>query len=202
MPAWGWVLIGLGILAVVVLAVWRGLATRRTQRLRARFGPEYDRTVERADGRKSAEAELADREARRHQLDVRPLPPESRERYVERWRDVQAQFVDAPGPAVGAADALIQTVMVERGYPVEDFDRRAADLSVDHPRVVEHYRQGRALATRAGEDGTEELRRAMRHYRALFEELVEPPEDEPVARERETADEVSDTSGVGHDLRA
>lgn len=188
MPAWGWVLIGLGIAAVVALAVWRGLAARRTQRLRSRFGPEYDRTLERADGRRTAEAQLSEREARRQQFDIRPLSAESRERYRERWHDVQAEFVDAPAAAVGAADALIQTVMVERGYPVEDFDRRADDLSVDHPRVVEHYRAGHRLAQNAGDDGTEELRRAMRHYRALFDELVEAPEDEPVARER-AADE-------------
>lgn len=188
MPAWGWIPIGLAILALVALVAWRTLAARRTQRLRDRFGPEYDRTVRRTDGRRQAEAELSEREARRQRLDVRQLSPESRERYRERWHDVQAQFVDAPAAAVGAADALIQTVMVERGYPVEDFDRRADDLSVDHPRVVEHYRAGHRLAGSAGDDGTEELRRAMRHYRALFDELVDSPADEPVLRER-TAEE-------------
>lgn len=196
MPAWGWVLIGLGILAavvaMVVFAVRRTIAARRTQRLRGRFGPEYDRTVRRADGQKEAEARLTEREERRQRFDIRPLSTESRTLYRERWHDIQAQFVDAPAASVGAADALIQTVMVERGYPVEDFDRRADDLSVDHPRVVEHYRAGHRLAQGAGDDGTEELRRAMRHYRALFDELVESPEDEPVARER-TSD--------GHDTR-
>lgn len=192
MPAWGWVLIGLGILAavlaVVVFAVRRTMASRRTERLRGRFGPEYDRTVRRSDGRRQAEARLSEREERRQRLDIRPLSAESRDRYRERWHDVQAQFVDAPRAAVGAADALIQTVMVERGYPVEEFDRRADDLSVDHPRVVEHYRAGHRLAEGAGEDGTEELRRAMRHYRALFDELVDSPADEPVMRDRTSAE--------------
>jgi hypothetical protein len=188
MPAWGWVLIGLGILALLALAVRRGLAARRTRHLRGRFGPEYDRTLERADGRRQAEAQLAEREARRERFDIRPLSPEARERYRARWHDVQARFVDAPAAAVASADALIQTVMAERGYPVEDFERRADDLSVDHPDVVEHYRHGHRLARRGGDDGTEDLRRAMQHYRALFDELVEAPADEPVARDPAAAE--------------
>jgi hypothetical protein len=193
MPAWAWVLIAIAVVVVLALMVWQALGVRRTKRLRTRFGPEYDRTVEGADSRRDAEAELTAREERRQQFDIRPLSDASRTRYRAQWRNVQAQFVDSPAGAVAAGDALIQSVMVERGYPVDDFDQRAADLSVDHPNVVEHYRDGHRLAQRAGEAPTEDLRQAMQHYRALFDELVEPPSEEPVARERAT-DEATDVS--------
>jgi hypothetical protein len=159
--------------------------------LQEQFGPEYDRTLDSAENRRDAEAELAARDERRQQLDIRPLTEAARMRYMEMWRITQAQFVDDPRGAVQSADSLIQSVMAERGYPVEDFEQRAADVSVDHPHVVENYRQGHGLA-QAGADGdqsTENLRQAMRHYRALFDELVEPAADEPVGRERATSDD-------------
>jgi hypothetical protein len=167
--------------------VWQALSRRRTGRLQERFGPEYDRTVGGAESKREAEAELQEREERRGELEVRPLSQAARDRYVERWQGVQAEFVDNPGAAVARADDLIQSVMSERGYPVEDFEQRAADVSVDHPRVVENYREGHRLARSSaeGEGSTENLRQAMRHYRALFEELVEPDADQPTARERQ-----------------
>lgn len=190
MPAWVWVLIALGVVAVLAVVLWQALARRRTGRLQRQFGPEYDRAVGDAESRRDAEAELQAREERRRRLDVRPLTQAARDRYTETWRMTQAQFVDDPRGAVAAADSLIQSVMSERGYPVEDFEQRAADVSVDHPRVVENYREGHRLAqaSAGGDDSTEALRRAMQHYRALFDELVEPAADEPTAGERDLAD--------------
>jgi len=186
MPVWAWVIIGVAVVAVVAGALWAAMAKRRTERLRGRFGPEYDRVTETAESRREAEAELAAREQRRDSLDIRPLGPAARERYLMQWRDVQARFVDDPAGAVATADTLIQAVMAERGYPMEDWEQRAADVSVDHPRVVENYREGHRLAqaSAAGDGSTEELRQAMTHYRALFEELVDADADQAVAREQ------------------
>lgn len=189
MPSWVWVLIAVVAVAVVAVVVWQAVARRRTGRLQQRFGPEYDRTVGAAESKGDAEAELQAREERHKELDIRPLSPEARDRYAEDWQSVQAQFVDDPAAAVARADDLIQSAMSDRGYPVEDFEQRAADVSVDHPRVVDNYREGHRLA-RSSADGsgsTEDLRQAMRHYRVLFDDLVEPGGDEPTARER-TAD--------------
>lgn len=186
MPSWVWVLIAIAAVAVVAVVVWQALARRRTGRLQEKFGPEYERAVGTTDSKQEAEAELQAREERRRQLEIRPLPQASRDRYLQSWQSVQAQFVDDPRGAVASADSLIQSVMAERGYPVEDFDQRAADVSVDHPQVVENYREGHRLAraSATGNDSTEELRQAMRHYRALFDELVEPAADEPTGREQ------------------
>ena len=187
MPVWAWVLIAVAVAVVLVVVVWQALARQRTDRLREQFGPEYDRTVGEADSRHDAEAELAAREERRSQLDIRPLTLAARERYVAAWQGVQSQFVDDPRTAVASADSLIQSVMSDRGYPVDDFEQRAADVSVDHPQVVENYREGHRLAHAETRDGgsTEGLRQAMRHYRALFDELVDPADaDEPIARDR------------------
>jgi hypothetical protein len=175
MPVWGWILIVIGAALVAGVAVWLVTSRSRTGRLRDRFGPEYNRVASSAESKREAEAELAQREERREEFDIHPLPEASRARYLEEWKSIQAEFVDEPSRAVARADSLLQSVMAERGYPVERFDQRAADLSVDHPKVVENYREGHRLATKSHEDGseTEELRQAMRHYRALFEELVE-----------------------------
>ena len=175
MPVWGWILIVIGAALVAGVAVWTVTSRKRTERLQDRFGPEYNRVASSAESTRDAEAELERREERREELDIRPLPEESRAGYVEEWKTIQAEFVDEPSRAVARADSLLQRVMAERGYPVEKFDQRAADLSVDHPKVVENYREGHRLATKSHEDGsgTEEFRQAMRHYRALFEELVE-----------------------------
>jgi hypothetical protein len=169
-----WVLVAVLVVAVVVLAVLL-MRSRRSERLQEQFGPEYERAVEERGDRRQAEAELAERRDRRAHLDIRPLDPSARERYAERWQAAQRHFVDQPGPAVGEADALVSAVMSERGYPVSDeFDQRAADISVDHPVVVEHYRAAHAISQRAtaGDATTEDLRQAMVHFRALFDELL------------------------------
>jgi len=186
MPAWVWVLIAVVVVAVLAVVVWQAMARKKTGHLQDRFGPEYDRTIGKAESKRDAESELEAREERRQQLEIRPLSEAARERYLDRWQAVQAQFVDDPRTAVASADSLIQSVMEERGYPVEDFEQRAADVSVDHPHVVENYRQGHNLAKASadGSDSTENLRQAMRHFRALFEELVEPPADQPIGREQ------------------
>lgn len=174
MPVWGWILIVIAALVILGIVVWQVTEKRRTAHLHDRFGPEYERVSGAAGSRRQAEAELSEREERREQLDIRPLPEASRTRYLESWKGVQAQFVDDPRGALASAEGLLQEAMSERGYPVEDFEQRAADVSVDHPRVVQSYREGHRLAHTGASDGeaTENLRRAMQHYRALFEELV------------------------------
>jgi hypothetical protein len=171
------ILIALGVIAVAGIIYW-AIVNRRRSRLRERFGPEYDRMVEQREDRRGVESELATREKRRSKLDIRPLRPEARDEYARRWRDTQARFVDEPGPAVGEADNLVQEVMRERGYPVEDFSQRESDLSVDHPTVLENYRaaHGISMAQSQGQASTEDLRQAMVHYRTLFVELLEVDE--------------------------
>jgi hypothetical protein len=183
MPTWLWVVIVVAALVVVAGVVVASTRTRRTRALQERFGPEYDRVAADAPSRRDAEQELREREKRREDLDIKPLDQADRDRYRVRWQDVQAQFVDDPAGAVGEADALIQEVMRVRGYPVDDFDTRAADLSVDHPDVVENYRaaHGIAVARDRGKAGTEELRRAIQHFRALFDALVEQTDRTGVA---------------------
>ena len=197
MAAWVWVVIAVAVVVVLAVVLWQALDRRRTSKLQNRFGPEYDRTVGTAESRRDAEAELQAREERREQLDIHPLSQAARDRYTETWRVTQARFVDDPRGAVAAADSLIQSVMAERGYPVEDFEQRAADVSVDHPQVVENSGQlpGPARASAGGDDSTENLRQAMRHYRSLFDELVEPDADAPTSRERVTPTGTSTTAG-------
>jgi FtsZ-interacting cell division protein ZipA len=175
MPSWGWVLIAIGIVVVLALVAWSAYSSRRRRGLQDRFGPEYDRTVADAPSRREAESELNERQKRREEFEIRPLPPDSRDRYASRWHNTQAKFVDEPEEAVGEADSLIQEVMRERGYPVEDFEQRASDLSVDHPEVMSNYRaaHGISIANERGKASTEDLRTAMVHYRALFVELLE-----------------------------
>lgn len=180
MPGWAWVLIAVVAIVVVAVVVWRALKTRQTRTLQDRFGPEYDRTLERADDKRAGEADLAARVKRRDELDIRPLSASARDRYADTWRQVQARFVDDPAGAVTEADSLIQTVMRERGYPMDDFEQRSADVSVDHPRVVENYRAGHRLA---GSGDTEDQRQAMVHYRALFDDLLEDGADRSLSRD-------------------
>ena len=173
------------IVAIAGLAIW-AMQRRRSQELRRRFGPEYERTVESAQDRRQAEADLRARQERVDALEIRPLDAAARDRFGERWREVQAMFVDDPGSAVDQADTLIGEVMRARGYPVGDFEQRAADISVNHPQVVDHYRTAHAIAIRrrSGDGATEQLRQAFVHYRALFADLLETPEPEA---EREAA---------------
>jgi hypothetical protein len=182
MDAWVWVV----IVAVVVVALiaYFMAQRRRSESLKERFGPEYERTVSSAGKRRAGESELAEREERREALDIRPLSSEARERYLVSWRETQERFVDTPSEAVGQADRLVQQVMQERGYPVENFEQRSSDISVDHPEVVQDYRaaHGISLANDHGEASTEDLRQAMVHYRSLFEELVERGDSAGAAR--------------------
>jgi hypothetical protein len=169
-----WIVVAVLAVLLIVAGVllWR---TRRSQQLREGFGPEYDRTVAEHGDRRAAESELLERRERREKLDVQDLEPTARERYAERWRATQRRFVDEPAQVVAEADELIKAVMRDRGYPVEDdFERRAADISVDHPVVVEHYREAHAISTDSarGDAETEDLRQAMVHFRVLFAELV------------------------------
>lgn len=191
MPSWAWILIAVVAVAVVAAVVWRALAARKTKELQERFGPEYDRTAGATGSKRAAEAELAARQVRREQLNIRPLPVEARQRYASQWSAVQTQFVDSPGAAVAAADGLVSSVMAERGYPMDDFEQRAADISVDHPEVVENYRRAKKIsrASEQGQASTEDLRQAMQNYRALFDELLDGgAADEPLARENGNRD--------------
>ena len=183
MDVWVWIVIAVVAVAVVAAAVAGWQATRR-RRLRQTFGPEYDRAVADAPTRREAESELDERLKRRDELQVRPLSPQAAERYEREWEDVQARFVDDPIGATRESDRLVQQVMSERGYPMDDFDRRADLISVDHPTVVADYRQAHDtyLAHDRGDASTDDLRHAMLHYRSLFDELLE-------SRERATSSE-------------
>jgi hypothetical protein len=171
------------VVAVLVIAgiAFMILRSRQRERLREHFGSEYDHQVEAAGGSKAkAEAELLKREKRVHQLEIKPLPPRERDRFADEWQQVQARFVDDPERSIALADALVAEVMSARGYPVQDFEQRAADISVEHPKVVENYRAAHEIAVRHshGKAGTEDLRAALLGYRSLFEELlgVDQPE--------------------------
>ena len=175
------ILIVLAVVVVVAIGALILLRRRRSEHLQSRFGPEYERELEAKGSKAKAEADLLEREKRVEKLDIRPLDPAARDDFSERWTEVQARFVDDPPSAVASADALLGEVMKARGYPVSDFDQRAGDISVDHPDVVEQYRAGHAIAERhsRGEAETEDLRQAMIHYRALFDDLVKVDELAP-----------------------
>jgi hypothetical protein len=174
-PTWGWIVIAIAAVVVLAAIAWSAYNGRRRKGLQDRFGSEYDRTVADAPSRREAESDLTERQKRRDELEIRPLEQSVRDRYASEWHNTQAKFVDDPEGAVGDADRLIQQVMRERGYPVEDFDQRANDLSVDHPEVISNYRaaHGISIANERGSASTEDLRTAMVHFRALFEELLE-----------------------------
>ena len=171
-------LIVIAVVAILAigLAIWIYIQTRRakTAGLRQRFGTEYERTVQTEGSDRKGEAKLLDREKRMEKLKIRDLEPAERDRFMEKWKSVQSRFVDSPAGAVAEADDLVSSVMQSRGFPVSDFEQRAADISVDRPRVTESYRAAHVIALRLGksETSTEELRSAMLHYRTLFEELV------------------------------
>jgi hypothetical protein len=173
-----WVLAAAVIVIIAVLVLLYMRKRRNTTAdLRKKFGPEYDRAVLVHGAGRKAEAKLEDREKRVEKLNIRDLDPIEHERFSKRWEAVQSRFVDSPKGAVTEADDLLSSLMKARGYPVSDFDQRAADISVDHPRVVENYRSAHEIALRVGKDEatTEELRTAMIHYRSLFDELVQLP---------------------------
>jgi hypothetical protein len=165
----------IALVAAIGAAIWLFMRNRQTSALQDRFGPEYDRALETHHDQREAERELRQREERIEHLNIRPLEREERARFADRWQAVQSRFVDEPTGATDEADELVGEVMAARGYPVGDFEQRAADVSVNHPRVVEHYRAAHAIALRnaRGDADTEQLRQALVHFRALFEELLE-----------------------------
>jgi hypothetical protein len=171
----GWIVLGIAVVAIIVLLIvaarWRSRAN-----LQERFGSEYEREVAARGSERDAARHLRGVADRRDQLEIRQLDPAARDRYTQRWKDVQTEFVDRPGRALDKADRLITDVMRDRGYPVEDFGARAELVAADHPEIVKHYRAAHAARQNhhghPGTVGTEELRQAFVHYRALFEELV------------------------------
>jgi LPXTG-motif cell wall-anchored protein len=172
------ILAGAVVLAFIALAAWFFYKKKQSYRLQERFGPEYGRTVDELGSRTKAESELKAREKRVEHLDILPLTPSEAARFSQAWNALQGRFVDNPKGVVVQADQLVRELMLKRGYPMGDFERRAADISVDHPAVVDHYRAAQAIAVRdkRGEADTEELRKAVVHYRALFDELLEVTE--------------------------
>jgi hypothetical protein len=179
-------LIAIVVVVMVIVATILLLRRRKQSSLQERFGPEYEREVRRHGDHKAAEAELRAREERRGRFETHPLDRTQQERYLAAWRSTQNQFVDEPEPAVRAADRLVTDVMRDRGYPMDDFEQRAEDISVDYPHVVEHYRAAAAIATKTerGDADTEDLRQAMQHYRELFDELLETRATRPDQEQR------------------
>jgi len=175
------IVIGVLVAVAVVVVAFVLSQKRRTDELRGKFGPEYERLVHEHGDPRRAESELTKRTERVKQLHIKALSPEHRDRFADAWRSDQARFVDDPKGAVVEADRLVADLMQVRGYPVGDFEQRAADVSVDHPHVVQNYRVAHDIALREqrGEASTEDLRKAMVHYRALFEDLLDSNEPEP-----------------------
>lgn len=163
------------IAALIILVAWLSYKRNQSRKLQKRFGPEYGKSVHDLGSRTKAEAELKAREQRVEQLNLVPLDPSDAERFRETWEELQGHFVDSPKNTVSQADELVMELMSKRGYPMTDFERRAADISVNHPSVVTRYRAAQAIAVRneLGQADTEELREALVHYRALFNELLE-----------------------------
>ena len=201
------------ITALVVVAVLIIIAAaliarrRRTDQLRRTFGPEYDRTLREQEGdTRRTEATLMEREKRVEKFPLRTLSPVDREGYAMEWASVQRRFVDDPSAAVGTADRLVGRVMLDRGYPMADFEQRAADISVSYPAVVQNYRAAHDIVTRHQDGGvsTEDLRRAMVHYRSLFDELLAPPAEpgeaeEPAKAETAKVERIDRRRGVTHE---
>jgi hypothetical protein len=188
MPVWVWIAIAaVVVVAVPALIVAVGIfnSRRKTQRLKEHYGREYERLLSETGSEKAANRELTSRERKRNKLDVVPLTPEAHSDLTARWQKVQAQFVDNPASAVGVADRLVTEVMRQRGYPVDDFDRQAADISVDHPEIVDNYRAAHGISEAQRDDvSTEQQRKAFVHYRALFEKLLATPSDNHEPQEK------------------
>ena len=173
------IIIAVAVVAVAGIVGLLILRNRRTKRLRTQFGgTEYDRALAKGGSRRQGEAGLEGRSDRIESLHIQPLAPGDRARFSESWRSVQGRFVDSPGGAVTEADQLLRDVMSTRGYPVADFEQRAADVSVNHPVVIDNYRKAHEIAVRQGlgHASTEDLRQAMIHFRTLFESLTGEPE--------------------------
>ncbi len=173
------------VIAIVALVSVANAQRQRSDMLRERFGPEYQRTVEQVGDRRKAEAELAARTKRVQEFDIHPLAPRERDQFLREWQATQARFVDDPQGAVTEADHLVVQAMQARGYPMESFDQRVADISVNHPDVVQNYRAARDIALRneQGQATTEDLRQAMVYYRDLFNDLLETTDMEKTSEE-------------------
>ena len=184
----------IAVAIIVAVALWLAMRQRRTEQLRSRFGPEYDRTVHDARTVTEGEAALVERQTRVERLQIRPLSPDDARRFGQAWRDVQARFVDDPKGAIIDADRLVGEVMHARGYPLGDFEQRVADISVDHPNVVMNYRAAREIVRdhEGGGASTEDLRQAMVHFRALFADLLGVPL--PTTQEQSMTPVVSERS--------
>lgn len=178
------ILIAVAVIVVIALALWMVMRKRRTEHLAHRFGPEYDRTVTEMGSRDKAEAELLARKKRVDELHIVPLSPADAQRFNQEWRGLQARFVDNPRGVLAEADLLVRELMQKRGYPMGDFESRAADISVHHAGVVDHYRAAHDLTERdrRGEVDTEGMRQAVIHYRELFAELLEVDQPQPPAQ--------------------
>jgi len=188
MPVWEWIVIAAVVVVVVAAVIVAAIVVRtrqRTARLKQHYGREYERLVSQTGDEKAVEKELAARERKRNELDIVPLTPSALSEFSSRWHQVQTGFVDSPSTAVGVADRLVTEVMRARGYPVDNFDQRAADISVDHPQIVENYRtaHGIHVAQQRGDVSTEQQREAFVHYRALFEKLLETPTEDNASQE-------------------
>jgi hypothetical protein len=169
-----WYIVGAIVVIAIIVAIVYGIRAARSRDLEKRFGPEYDRLLKERGDKAATERELAARQDRVKRFHIEELPAGARARYTEEWRTVQSRFVDEPQAAVVDADHLVVAVMRDRGYPIDNFEQRAADISPDHPQVVSDYRIAHDIATRTerGSVPTEDLRRAMQHYRTLFNDLL------------------------------
>ncbi|WP_103352398.1 hypothetical protein [Amycolatopsis sp. CA-128772] len=172
MPTWLIVLIVVVAVAVLGAVIWLVTQEMQRKRLQQRFGPEYDRTVAEKDSPRAAQRELAERERRHKELDIRPLSASARERYAREWAQVQEKFVDEPSAAVSEAEQLLNSLMAERGYPTEGYEQQVADLSVRHAKTLEHYRAAHTTQQKRDGASTEDLRDAMVRYRTVFEDLL------------------------------
>ncbi|WP_290054250.1 hypothetical protein [Amycolatopsis solani] len=178
MPTWLIVVIVVVALAVLGAVIWLVTQEMQRKRLQQRFGPEYDRAVEESDNPRAAQRELAERERRHKELDIRPLSASARERYAREWAQVQEKFVDQPPAAVAEADRLLVALMAERGYPTEGYEQQLSDLSVRHAKTLEHYRAAHTTQQKRDGASTEDLRDAMVRYRTVFEDLLTDGADE------------------------
>jgi FtsZ-interacting cell division protein ZipA len=191
------IVVAVVVVAALVVVGYRMAQQRRTAQLRDQFGPEYDRALDQSDSQREAESELRDRSKRHEELELRSLDSSEREDFERRWREVQGEFVDDPSTAVRNADQLVVDVMTTRGYPVEDFDQRADDLSVHHPEVTQRYREARRIA-QANQDGnvdTEDLRQAVTSYRSLVQALLADDGD----RNRDSGTQTKHDNNTTHD---
>lgn len=174
MTTWGWIVVAVAVVAAAILVLAFARIRRRRAHLRERFGPEYHRAVSES-GTGGAERRLSEVEREHEQLEIRELPPAARERYLDEWRQAEARFVSDPREAARAAERLVERVLEERGYPLDDdVERRVALVAVEHPDVAERYRHGQAMVANVdGADNTENLRKAMVDFRSVLEDLLQ-----------------------------